>query len=264
MRTWPTRFLILTLFVAAVPAAAQQPVQLTAEDYARAERFLGEHAAPLVSGVPGPITWLQDGRFWYRATTVAGAEFVMIDPARRTRAAAFDQARLATALGAVTGDAIDAARLPFTTFDLSRDGREIEVTAADRRWLCDVTTYTCVPDPADPADASRSAGARHAAPPASVTSPDGRLAAYIQDHNLWVRDLETNADRQLTTDGVEHFGYATNNAGWTRSPVPLLAWSPDSRRIKTFQQDARGVGDMYLVTTNVGAPQLQQWRYPLP
>jgi dipeptidyl-peptidase 4 len=264
MRTWPTRFLILTLFVAAVPVAAQQPVQLTAEDYARAERFLGQHTAPLVSGVPGPITWLQDGRFWYRATTAAGAEFVMIDPARRTRAAAFDQARLATALGAVTGEAVDAARLPFTTFDLSRDGRAITVTAAGRRWRCDVTTYTCAPDAADPADAARPAGARHAAPAASVTSPDGRLAAYIQDYNLWVRDLETNADRQLTTDGVEHFGYATNNAGWTRSPVPLLAWSPDSRRIKTFQQDARGVGNMYLVTTNVGTPRLQQWRYPLP
>jgi dipeptidyl-peptidase 4 len=264
MRTWPTRFLILTLFVAAVPVAAQQPVQLTAEDYARAERFLGQHTAPLVSGVPGPITWLQDGRFWYRATTAAGAEFVMIDPARRTRAAAFDQARLATALGAVTGEAVDAARLPFTTFDLSRDGRAITVTAAGRRWRCDVTTYTCAPDAADPADAARAAGARHAAPAASVTSPDGRLAAYIRDYNLWVRDLETNADRQLTTDGVEHFGYATNNAGWTRSPVPLLAWSPDSRRIKTFQQDARGVGNMYLVTTNVGTPRLQQWRYPLP
>jgi hypothetical protein len=46
--------------------------------------------------------------------------------------------------------------------------------------------------------------------------------------------------------------------------VPLVAWSPDSRRIFTFQQDARGVGNMYLVTTNVGTPQLQQWRYPLP
>jgi dipeptidyl-peptidase 4 len=79
-----------------------------------------------------------------------------------------------------------------------------------------------------------------------------------------VRDLATNQDRPLTTDGIEHFGYATNNAGWTRSPTPLLAWSPDSRRIFTFQQDARGIGNMYPVTTNVGTPTLQQWRYPLP
>jgi dipeptidyl-peptidase 4 len=259
MLTWPTRCLMLVLFVAALPAAAQQPVQLTAEDYARAERLLGQHTSPLVSGVPGPVNWLQDGRFWYRTTTAAGAEFVMIDPARRTRGTVFDASRLATALGTVTGEAIDAARLPFTTFDLSRDGRAVTVVSAGRRWRCDVTTYTCVAaeEGAEP-DASRSA------PPASVTSPDGRYAAYIRDFNLWVRDLGTSTDRQLTTDGVEDFGYATNNAGWTRSPVPLLAWSPDSRRIKTFQQDARGIGSMFLVTTNVGAPQLQQWRYPLP
>jgi dipeptidyl aminopeptidase/acylaminoacyl peptidase len=238
---------------------ARQPERLTAEDYARAERFLAQHAAPLVSGVIGPVTWLPDGRFWYRVTTAAGAEFMLVDPARRTRAAAFDHARLAQALGAATGARIDAARLPFTSFDLSRDGRQLTVTAAGRRWSCDVAASTCTT-----VDTARAPGAPHPAPPNAVTSPDGRYAVYIRDFNLWVRDLSTNQGRQLTTDGAEDFGYATNNAGWTRSPVPLVAWSPDSRRIKTFQQDARGIGHMYLVTTNVGTPRLQQWRYPLP
>jgi dipeptidyl aminopeptidase/acylaminoacyl peptidase len=237
----------------------QQPTRLTADDYAHAERFLGQHTAPLVSGIPGPVSWLADGRFWYRVTTADGAEFVMVDPARRLRTAAFDQERLARALAAATGGQIQATRLPFTTFDLSRDGREITVQVADRRWTCDVTAYTCAT-----VDTTHVPGALHPAPPASVTSPDGRYAVFIQDFNLWVRDLRTNQDRALTTDGVEDFGYATNNAGWTRSPVPLVAWSPDSRRIKTFQQDARGVGEMYLVTTNVGTPRLQRWRYPLP
>jgi dipeptidyl-peptidase 4 len=250
------------LLLAALPfatAAAQQPTRLTAEDYARAERFLGQHTVPLVSGTAGPVSWLPDGRLWYRATTVAGAEFVMIDPARRTRAAVFDHARLAAALGAATGAQIDAARLPFTTFDLSRDGREISLAVGGRRWRCDVTAYTCVS-----VDTAHAPGAMHPAPPNSVTSPDGRYAAFSRDFNLWVRDLRTNQDRPLTTDGVEDFGYATNNAGWTRSATPLVVWSPDSRRLKTFQQDARGVGNMYLVTTNVGTPTLQQWRYPLP
>src|SRR5690606_6105468 len=103
-----------------------------------------------------------------------------------------------------------------------------------------------------------------AAPPNSATSPDGRYAAFIRDYNLWVKDLTTQEERRLTTDGVEDFGYATNNAGWTRSDAPVLLWSPDSRKIATFQHDARGVGEMYLVSTNVGAPRLERWRYPLP
>ena len=69
---------------------------------------------------------------------------------------------------------------------------------------------------------------------------------------------------QLTVDGVENFGYATDNAGWTHSDRAILRWSPDSKKIATFQQDQRGVTDMYLVTTNVGAPKLEKWKYPLP
>ena len=46
--------------------------------------------------------------------------------------------------------------------------------------------------------------------------------------------------------------------------VPVLVWSPDSKKIATFQQDQRGVGEMYLVDTKVGHPTLQAWKYPLP
>jgi dipeptidyl-peptidase-4 len=97
-----------------------------------------------------------------------------------------------------------------------------------------------------------------------VVSPDGRMGAFIRGHDLWVRDLETGDEHRLTEDGVEHYGYATNNAGWTRSDRPVLRWSPDSRRIATFRHDARGVGEMYLVSTKVGHPELDAWRYPLP
>lgn len=97
-----------------------------------------------------------------------------------------------------------------------------------------------------------------------LASPDGKKAAFIKDWNLWVKDLDTKKETQLTTDGVKDFGYATDNAGWTHSDRPILLWSPDSKKIATFQQDQRHVKDMYLVTTNVGAPTLQAWKYPLP
>ena len=95
-------------------------------------------------------------------------------------------------------------------------------------------------------------------------SPNGKLAAYIENYNLWVRNLSTNKKTQLTFDGKEDYGYATNNAGWTKSKGPVLKWSPKSDKIATFRQDARGVGEMYLTTTNVGHPKLQAWKYALP
>src|SRR5262249_29637351 len=69
----------------------------------------------------------------------------------------------------------------------------------------------------------------------AVESPDGKRAAFIHNYNLWVRDISTGKETQLTKDGAKDFGYATDNAGWTKSDRPVLLWSPDSRKIATFQ-----------------------------
>ena len=98
----------------------------------------------------------------------------------------------------------------------------------------------------------------------AVKSPDGKKEVFIKDWNLWVRDIASKKQTQLTTDGVKDFGYATDNAGWTHSDRAIVLWSPDSKKVATFQQDQRHVSDMYLVTTNVGAPKLEAWKYPLP
>lgn len=97
-----------------------------------------------------------------------------------------------------------------------------------------------------------------------IISPDGKKVVYIKDWNLWLRNLETGEEKQLTTDGEENFGYATDNAGWRKSDRPIVLWSPDSKKLATYKQDQRHISDMYLVETKVGAPKLQKWKYPLP
>lgn len=123
-----------------------------------------------------------------------------------------------------------------------------------------VDLKTLVPD----AKPERGMGGRRGGGSMDITSPDGKKSAFIKDWNLWVKDIDTKKETQLTTDGVKDFGYATDNAGWKHSDRPILLWSPDSKKIATFQQDQRHVNDMYLVTTNVGSPTLQSWKYPLP
>ena len=103
-----------------------------------------------------------------------------------------------------------------------------------------------------------------AAARAESVSPDGKRAVFIRDWNLWARDVASGKETPLTTDGVKDFGYATDNAGWAKSDRPIVAWSPDSKKVATFQQDQRKVGEMYLVSTKAGHPELQAWKYPLP
>src|SRR5580765_7022289 len=231
-------------------AVAQQQKALAAADYARAEKFMGYNTNPLVDHSVQPA-WLPDGRFWYRDSSAAGSEFVVFDPVKLTRQPAFDQEKVAGALSKAAGKTYDRGHLPFTRFDYSTDGKSILFAIGDKRWKCDTTGDSCAAQPTDPRREE-------------VLSPNKKRAAFIRDYNLWVRDVESGSETQLTTDGVKDYGYATNNAGWIHGDDPVLMWSPDSKKIATFQQDQRKVGEMYLVETKVGHPTLQAWKYPLP
>jgi dipeptidyl aminopeptidase/acylaminoacyl peptidase len=248
--------------------AAGAPRALSAADYARAEKFMPYNAAPLVFRSGVRPAWLPDERFWYRVTTPLGSEFVLVDPVRRTRGPAFDHAKLASAINAATKSSFSASDLPLAQADLSADGRTISFNLARQRWTCDLRAGSCTAAAegnTGTASAGRAGGGRGgAAARNDVRSPDGRRSVFIRGWNLWVRDTASGRESPLTTDGVKDFGYATDNAGWTRSDRPIVLWSPDSRKIATFQQDQRGVGEMFLVDTKVGHPTMQAWKYPLP
>src|ERR1017187_3167358 len=128
-------FLTLTLALgaAALPGLAQTRI-VTADDYSRAEKFMGGGMGALVyrSGVR-PL-WLADERFWYRNTTAEGSEFVLVDPLKGTREPAFDHARLAAALSTASGAKYDGAHLPFQVFTLSTDSLSVSFTGGDKYW----------------------------------------------------------------------------------------------------------------------------------
>jgi dienelactone hydrolase/Tol biopolymer transport system component len=250
-------------FGLATAVHAQGSGVLTDNDYAHAESLLNYGTAPLVDNVMGNPGWLAGDKFWYRVLTAKGSEFILVNPAKGTRTAAFDQAKLAAALSTAMGQTIDANRLPFQTISFSDDNKSIGFQAGGKHWSCSLPGYACSVDSSHKAASSDDGmGARRASN--QVVSPDGKKAVFIKNYNLWVRDLASGQETQLTTDGIKDFGYATDNAGWKSGDGPVVRWSPDSRKVATFQQDERNVGDMYLVTTNVGHPVLHAWKYPLP
>jgi dipeptidyl-peptidase-4 len=249
-------FLLAIIFTAKSLAIVQQqevPGTLTAADYAHAEKFLTAHTEPLVFGATVRPNWIDADHFWYRNTIPEGFEFIMVNAGKRTREQAFDHKRLAEALSKLTDETFDPFDLPFNQFEFIDNRQSIAFNIRSQRYTCDIKTYRCTAGE-DQEDTDRNA----------IVSPDGKHAAFIRDFNLWIRDLATGEETQLTTDGLKDFGYATNNAGWTKSNRPVLLWSPDSKKIATFQHDGRGVGEMYLVSTNVGHPTLHSWKYPLP
>ncbi|MGH7655948.1 MAG: DPP IV N-terminal domain-containing protein [Gemmatimonadaceae bacterium] len=227
------RFLATSALAAslAAPLAAQQPRAVTPADYDHAKEFLAPALNGLVVGGTASATWAPDGRFWYRNTTGAGNEIVVIDPATKTR------------------KRCDAGVNPCEglTIPAGGGGRGGRGGGGGRAG----------------------GGGRGAAPTAAkgeplTLSPDRKHGVFVRDWNLWVHDIASRAERQLTKDGVKYDGYATDNAGWASSDRAMVEWSPDSKRVATQQQDERNVGEMYLVPTVINHPKLTVQKMPLP
>ena len=249
--------------------AQQQARQYTKEDYARAEKFMPYNVAPLAYTGVVHAKWLDDGRFWYRDYVSDGWDFVIVDPSHQTRVPAFDQAKLAAALNAASGGRVKDDARHLTVSDLSfpkpdTEGKaDLLVTLGARQFRCDLGgAGVCTPVKVfgPPPELPKVDEAPKIPLP---LSPDKKKVAFIRDWNLWTRDVATGEETQLTTDGLKDYGYATDNAGWKQSDNPILVWSPDSRKIATFQQDQRKVGEMYLVPVTNGHPKLKAWKYPL-
>lgn len=188
--------------------------------------------------------------------------FVLSAGAAAQSLTADDYARAEKMLGYNTAPLVDRAGVQPTFLPDGRFWYRV-LTATGREFVLidPATGARSVADSLEKLGLTAPAGPRFGG---SAVSPDGKKEVFIRDWNLWVRDTETKKETQLTTDGTKDFGYATDNAGWRKSDRPIVLWSPDSKKVATYQQDQRHVSDMYLATTNVGAPKLEAWKYPLP
>lgn len=265
------KFLLTALpFALALGANAQAPKAYTAQDYQRAESQMAGTLSPLVTRSGIRPNWMADDRFWYKEDS----KFIVYNPAKGSKSPAFDHDKLAAALSAASGKSYTAAALPFDAIVFADDKKSVIFMADGKQWKFDGSKVeadnTPVQFPSAGGFGGRSGGGRRGGGfgrggnPNENVSPDGKTAVFIKDFNLWSRDIASNKLTQLTTDGVKDNGYGTDNAGWAQGIRPILVWSPDSKKIATFQQDEREVNNMYMVNTKVGAPNLTQWKYPFP
>ena len=250
------------LFLIAVPYAIAQG---TLEDYQRAQSFLPGNLRHLVFPADVEPHWIEKtDRFWYRKVGPKGSEFVLVDAAQNTSAPAFDHAQLATALSRAAKREYQPTELPFDSFEFVDEGKAIRFSVDDAQWTCKLANYECQPGGA-PAE-RRSEG----------LSPNKRWAAYVKDHNLYLRDVSTGTVLQLTTDGIPGYDYATpipglgimvNQGSEDVKQPPAVFWSPDSSKLVTYRIDSRNAGhftSLQFVPPDQLRPKAYTAVYPLP
>jgi dipeptidyl-peptidase-4 len=255
----------LAAMVGAAPLLLSAPLtgQGALADYQRAERFLPENAERLVFRADVAPRWIDEqDRLWYRNSIPAGEEFVLVDARRGSRGHAFDHDRLAQTLNRSLGETVSPHDFPFDEIRLTPRSDSVGFRIREERWSCSLSSYECLRSPVEELPGGR--------------SPDGKWEAFVREHDLFVRSLETGAEVRLTTDGEEAYAYGSQLPNplrmieeRTQEPKqsPAVFWSPDSRRLLSYRIDSRKAGRLTVVQH---APEHQMrpvgysYVYPLP
>jgi dipeptidyl-peptidase-4 len=95
-------------------------------------------------------------------------------------------------------------------------------------------------------------------------SPDGKKVAFVRANNLFVTDLASGREEQLTTDGSENIINGTTD--WVYEEElglnDAFRWSPDSKRIAFWRFDQSAVPAMPIMDELGLYPKVATLRYP--
>jgi Tol biopolymer transport system component len=251
-----TKIIVCSIFLIAIFSCSnsEKRKQFTVAEYEDAAKHMDRDLYNLVYNQVSGSSFLSDNKLLYSTTTKNGTTFILAAADSKIKKTAFNHEKLAKTLSKELDKEINANALPISSVSFSNDLNTLQFIAFNQKYVYKVKAHTL----------RQHSSNRNSTDSNEHVSPNGKLAAYIDAYNLWIRDLDTNKKTQLTFDGKQDYGYATNNAGWIKSDGAVLKWSPNSDKIATFQQDARGVGMMYLTSSNIGHPRLEAWKHPLP
>ncbi len=95
--------------------------------------------------------------------------------------------------------------------------------------------------------------------------PAAEQVAFVRDRNLYVVDVETGAERALTTNGSAG-GVINGTFDWVYEEEFGLRdgfrWSPDGRYIAFYQLDETGTRDFQMTDFRTLYPETTEFRYP--
>lgn len=197
--------------------------QGTVEDYNRAyalrEKYNAKHV--LYAGVV-PHWVDQTSAFWYVRQTEKGKEYVKVDAASKKRTALFDQQKMAAALTEKAGREINAYNLPLQNCRLNISLDTLRFQLDGKFWAYSIKNNRLLDEGAIPSRGKE----RHwmevddEKEGSPVTSPDGKWTAFIKNDNVYVREVATGKEKQLSQDGTLSNYYSS-----------YIQWSPDSKSV---------------------------------
>lgn len=220
MREIRNAAVVAATFLLSLPAMAQGELEDFNRAYAAPKVFSPRNVyysnvQPVwLSGIPA---------FWYVREMPGKREYVVVDASGKKRTPLFDHKRLAASLSASAGKRVSPDSLYLERLRVSAKGDTLRFMSDGKNMEYAVKSGKLserpVPHrPHQPQPHWMVVNDEKGGGP--VVSPDGTKEAFIKNDNVYVRDLSSRKETQLSIDGAPGNYYSS----W-------ITWSPDSRKV---------------------------------
>ncbi|MFC5681710.1 S9 family peptidase [Flavobacterium sp. MAHUQ-51] len=213
-----------------------------------------------VFNTPKEFYWVNSTNFWYINNTKNGTEFLRVDAKEKQQIPAFNQENLAASLSKVLEKKINPNQLPIDNLEFSKDFSNLVFTTDSLKISCDLKSYQLTKIQGGyKKNQKRNTywGERFDEQlKKEVKSPDLLHIAFIKNYNLYIKNVKTQEETQLSYDGSKGFYYTS-----------FLEWSPDSKKIMAYKVRPGEEHKIYFVESSPKdqfQPKLQERDYLKP
>ena len=277
--------------VAASGAHASEPEAVT-PNYNLAEQFSPTKVRRLVPQTSVRANWFEtSNKFWYKWQTVDDIHYYIVDPASGKKSEMWSMSDLAEKVTIATNYPFDAQHLPIENIELEQDNIVL-FDIAPHKVMVENNVYAPKDDEGKAlvfhfkwdiaAQSLEQIEERKAdIPEWANVSPDGKIAVYQKNNNLWYMSMEdveklakdpedtTIVEHQITTDAEENTAYH-----WFEDCIEqikpderyrvYLQWSPDSKHFATVRSDVSALKDFWVINILKERPELFTYKYQMP
>jgi len=277
--------------VAASGAHASEPEAVT-PNYNLAEQFSPTKVRRLVPQTSVRANWFESSnKFWYKWQTIDDIHYYIVDPASGKKSEMWSMSDLAEKVTIATNYPFDAQHLPIENIELEQDN-VVLFDIAPHKVMVENNVYAPKDDEGKAlvfhfkwdiaAQSLEQIDERKAdIPEWANVSPDGKIAVYQKNNNLWYMSMEdveklaknpedtTIVEHQITTDAEENTAYH-----WFEDCIEqikpderyrvYLQWSPDSKHFATVRSDVSALKDFWVKNILKERPELFTYKYQMP
>lgn len=197
--------------------------QGTVEDYNRAYSLRDKFSANKVFYSNVNPEWIEGThQFWYVRNTPEGRIYVAVNADKKGKKELFDPKQLAHTLGKASGKEVKPGAISLDRLDVNKTLDTLRFNFNNQKWMYAVRKNQLVnegtlPAPSKPRHWMEWNDEKSAEP---AVSPDGKYTAFIKNDNVYVKEVATGKEKQLSLDGTLSNYYSS-----------YIRWSPDSKKV---------------------------------